>query len=573
MKRTTQALFLLLLSLILAACSEQQQGKRAVAGLELFGRVPADTPYVAASSRALPEALSKRMLKAVALQYEDRRAQIEGKMAAAADGSADRRFFALFAALNDELKDKLTPEGLASIGFPLNGRSLIYGLGVLPVAWVEVVDEAKVNAFLDRVESKWGESSRRLKLDGIDYRRFDFDGLMVTVAVEKGYLVAALLPSKADDDLLSLALGARKPEKSLADTGGFKSFVGSHRFLGYGEGYVDLRRLTELALGEAKGENAKALAALGFRRSEVDPACRPLVKHVVQAVPRFSFGYIDAKADSYRVEAALETSPAVGAWLTRLPAAVPGLGKSADATFSLGLGLNLPKVRDALKALINDILQNGKGCPSVDRQQLAGFVQSLDMVLNPMVAGIRGFNFVLDRLEIDPRTLDPKSVEARLLLASTDPRGLLGMSGMLDPNLAMLQVPSDGKPVKLPLQNSLPQAPPAWVAIKGEALGLFLGAEPPKEAVKLLQAGSASPTLIFHMGYDLRRLLRQVGPSLEQAMRQMSGEEAADVREFYRTIKQTAALYDRVDFTVHGEKRGLVMEGRVTFYSGSGGEG
>jgi len=561
-------IFFTLLMLGISACSEQDKGKRAVAKFELFELVPADTPYVTASSRALPRALSERMLKVFAMQNEKREFQLAMKEMEATN-PGQKRLLQLVQAVNQELQGKLTPEGLASLGFPLNGRSLVYGLGILPVAWIEIEDPAKVSAFLDRVEQRAGQDSRRLRLGQIDYRRYDFGRLSGILALKGGYLVFTLLPVDGEDELLPLALGEQKPESSLADSGAFRRFAASHGFLGYGEGYVDLVRLVEMALGEAGGINARVLQALGFRPEEVSPGCRRLAKFVVQGVPRLGFGYVAATDDSYTVEVVVESSPGVGNWLKQVAAPVPGLGSAAGATFSFGVGLDLPKVRDGLKVLLGNIAEQGKECETLDQQELVQATQSLDLMLNPMLAGVKGSNLVLDEIQVDPDTLEPKSVAARLLVAATDPRGLFGMAGMLDPKLAMLQIPQDGTPVKLPLEESLPMAPPAWVAIQGEALGLFLDAQPPKDAARVLSEPPASSTLILALDYDVKKLLQQIGPSLEHTMQTMQGEEADDAREVYEAIKETASLYDHFSFGIHGEERGLVMRGKVEFDSGS----
>ena len=553
-----------ILLLAISGCSEGDKGRRAVAKFQLFAQVPADSPYVAASSRPLPEALSKRMLRAASLQQDSRASSLQIKMKQAED-PGKKRFLRLMMAVNEELRGKLTPEGLDSLGFPLNGRSLVYGLGLLPVAWIEIEDGERVNALLDRVEQRAGEPSKRLKLGQTNYRRFDFGELSGIAAVKDSYLVIALLPAAGEAPLLPLALGEKKPEKSLADTGGFADFTESRGFKGYGEGYLDLERLVEMFLGEASGTNAQALVALGVKPAVVSPGCRKLARYLAQSMPRISFGYTEASARGYSAEATLETTPAVGQWLEQMASAVPGLGRSTDATFSMGLALNLPRLREGLKAVLGAILEQGKECEKVDREELGRSLQSVEMMLNPMLAGVKGFDLVLDEIQVDPDTLEPRSVRARLVVAATDPRGIFGMAAMLNPQLATLQIPPDGTPVALPLKQTLPTAPPGWVAIKGEALGLFFGARAPENAAGLLSEPPASPHLLFALNYDVKKLLAQIGPSLERTMQTMQGEEAEDAREVYEAIRQTASLYDRFGFSISGEKRGLVMRGRVEF--------
>jgi len=427
------------------------------------------------------------------------------------EGSARHQLLKLAHAFNAELEGKLTPEGLASLGFPLNGRSLVYGLGILPVSWIETLDPAKVDAFLDRVETRAGVKSQRATLGEIGYRRFDFGDLLGILAQKDGYLVAALVPGNSETELLPLVFGDRKPEKSLADTGEFKKFNARHGFLGYGEGYIDLVQLVEMGLGESQGINAQVLQALGAEPESVSPACRNLVRYMVQSVPRFGFGFTEAKADRYTMQAVVETSPAVADWLKRLPAPVPGLGS------------------EGLKALLGIVL----------------------LMLNPMFAGIKGFDLAVDRVEVDPATGEPKSVDARFVLAAADPRGMFGMLAMLNPRLATLQIPADGTPVELPLKEVAPGAPPAWVAIKGEALGLFVSPPPawvaikgealglfvspeaPKDVDKVLTT-PPEPSVLFSLSYNVEKLLQEVGPSLEQGIRTLEGEDAENGPEGLR---------------------------------------
>ena len=564
MKKAVAGLLCVALLIGLSACSESDKGTRAVARFKLLEMVPADTPYVAASSRELPESLSVHMLKAASLSENGEQIRLALESDDSPEGSARHQLLKLAHAFNAELEGKLTPEGLASLGFPLNGRSLVYGLGILPVAWIETVDPAKVDAFLDRVEARAGVKAQRATLEKIDYRRFDFGDLLGILAQKDGYLVAALVPGNSETELLPLVFGDRKPEKSLADTGEFKKFNAGHGFLGYGEGYIDLVRLVEMGLGESRGINAQVLQALGAEPESVSPACRNLVRYMVQSVPRFGFGFTEAKADRYTMQAVVETSPAVAGWLKRLPAPVPGLGSEADAMFSLGMGLNLPVLRDGLKALLATVLQQGKGCEDVDREALAENMQALDMMLNPMFASLKGFNLVVSGVELDPATQEPKSVDARFVLAATDPRGMFGMLAMLNPRLATLQIPADGTPVELPLQEMTPASLPAWVAIKGEALGLFVSPEAPKDVDRVLTA-PPEPSVLFSLSYNVEKLLKQVGPSLEQGIQTLEGEDAENAREAYEALKRTASLYDQVRFDVLGDEQGLIFSGRVMF--------
>ncbi len=563
--KTAVAFILFVTTLLLASagCSEQQKAKRAVANFDLLAHVPADTPYVAAASRPMPKKLSRHLLKAAAMQFDEKNFEALVETGKSGD-SGMRRLVRLAMAVDRELKDKLSPEGLASLGFPVNGRKLVYGLGVLPVVWIEIQDPDKVGALLDRIEQRAGEHSQHLKQGNTKYRRYDFGKLTLVTAVKARYLVFALLPAAEEKSFLPLALGEEHPQKSLADGNAFAKFSVGHGFKGYGEGYIDLARLVEMLQGGASGINRQVLEALGYHPKLLSEGCRKLSLYLVSAMPRLSFGYTEVRDHGYDAEGVWEASPQVGNWLQQMAAPVPGLGKAEGAMASFGLGLDLARVRDGLRALLATVRKQSAQCRKVDDQSVAQAMQSINLVFNPLVVGVKGFNLVLDRVELDPSTLQPRSAQARLLVSAIDPRGLLGMAASLDPKLATIQIPQNGTPVALPVQEIMPGFPTTWAAIKGQILGLFLGGKP-ADAVKILSDTPASPRQVMALSYDVAKLMQQLGPSLEKNMQTLQGPDAEEARSLFQAMKRAAEVYERVGVGLKGEKRGLVVTARVAF--------
>jgi len=562
---STGLLALAVLLLVGGCSNKEEEGAKAVAKFDLLARVPADTPYVVAGSKPLPETLSKHLLQASRIKAEEDQEPMWQNLAQADLDETPRRLLQFMHALSQELEGKQTPQGLAELGLPLSGRNLLYGLGVLPVAWVQITDGDKVNALLDRVEKRAGLTSVAGQLQGQSYRRLTFGKLVGIFAQREGYLVAALLPDPQVDKLLPLALGMEKPTPSLADSGELAALSKKHGYLGYGEGYIDLVKLTEMALGEAEGINAQVLIALGARPADLSPGCRALAKALVQSAPRVALGFTRVEDHAYDFEMVWETSPGVAAWLRELAAPVPGLGAAPDAIFSLGLGLHLPKLRDGLKQFLATIAEQGKACEKVDQEALARSMQSIDMMLNPMLAGIKGFELVVEGVEVPPHGAQPESVDGRLIVAATDPRGLFGMLGMFNPQLAMVQIPTDGTPVKLPLKDLSPQAPDAWAAIQGEALGIFFGRQPPKAPKAELGASPARPGVLFSLGYNVAKVFEQLKPMLEQGLKAGNAQEVEGARALYGALERTAGVYERVQLDLAGGPAGLVLDGKVWF--------
>ncbi len=553
------------LAVSLAACSDSEDKKEQKAAVEaaaeflLLDQVPADSPYVMVGSRRMPPSLSEKMIKAAAADIDNgtvRKMLVSGMEE---DGvSEDTR--KLVDAILSEFEGKMNAEGFKSMGVPINGRSLVYGLGILPVVWMEIEDPAKVEALLSRIEEKSGMKAEKLSSGEMSYRRFVLDDLVALLGMNKEWVVFAMLPAKTEKELLPLAFGETRPEKSLQDTGNFKKFIEKRKFLGYGDGYIDLVRLTEMSLGEAEGVNAQVLKAIGTDPKELSPACRSFVKTTVQSVPLISFGFTEATDSKYVIKGAVETSPAVAAWLKKMAAPVPGVGMDSDAMFSFGLGVDLPQVRDGLKAMLRSFIENGKGCEMVNEQELTQMMQGMDMMLNPMFAGIKGFEIAVNDLELDAQTMSPKAVDAQLVLASVDPKGMFGMLGMMNPQLAQIDVPVDGTPVQLPVDTMAPMAPPTYVAIKGEVLALKLGDKAPAGIDKLLEAPVAEVPPLVAVSYNPEKMFSAVAPGLKSMMETMQGEDADDLKAAYQSLETAAATYKYGEFRMMGTDMGMEFE-------------
>ncbi len=552
----------------LAACSDSEDKKEQKAAVEaaaefsLLDQVPFDSPYVMVGSRRMPQSLSEKMIEAAAADIDN--GNLRKVLAAgmeADDVSEDVR--KLVDAILSEFQGKMNTEGFKSLGLPINGRSLVYGLGILPVVWLEIEDPVKVEALLSRIEEKSGTKAEKLTRGEMNYRRFVLDDLVAVLGVNKEWVVFAMLPAKSENALLPLAFGETRPEKSLQDTGSFKKFIEQRKFLGYGDGYIDLVRFMEMALGESEGVNAQVFHALGTTPKDMSPACRSFMKTTVQSVPRISFGFTEVTDHQYVIKGAVETSPAVAAWLKKMAAPVPGLGMDADAMFSFGMGVDLPQVRDGLKAMMRSFMENGKDCELVDKKELTQAMQGMDMMLNPMFAGIKGFELAVNDLKLDPQTMSPKAVDAQLVLASVDPKGMFGMLGMFNPQFAQIDVPVDGTPVQLPVETMAPMAPPTYAAIKGEVLALKLGEKAPAGIDELLQAPVAEVPPLVALSYNPEKMFSAVAPGLKSMMESMQGEDAEDLKSAYQSLETAAATYKYGEFRIMGTDRGMEFESRA----------
>lgn len=551
-----------------ASCTQEAEPPEA--GLLQF--VPADTPYVFVTREKLPDGLRDKFGNYYAAQLGAQRkvfADIRGELEQAGETTADsakvKKGFDVIDAVLSEFEGRKSIEDVRELGLDPAARSVFYGIGVLPAMRVEISDQTKLNAMLDRIEKKAGVAAERAQSNGQEYRRIDMGPVDAVLAVTDKYAIAgAIVDSRFDADL-PLLLGQSAPEKTLADSGDIKALSEKYGFIGYGEGFIKLDALLNIALGKATGRNAEIMKAIEAEPLPMSPACTTLTEGVVSNMPRLVAGITEAKDDVMAARFTWETSPAVAEQLQKLAAPVPGVGSPYKGMMSVGMGVDLPQLRNGIESLLRYVMNNGAECEWVDQQQIQQAIPQLSMVFGPMTAGVKGFNLQLDELTLDPQTMMPTDVKAGLLAAVDDPRGIFAMGAMFNPALAALDVPADGTFVDLPPEVGIqPPMPAVKVAMKDQSLMLVAGNDSTGLAKSMLDATPATPAPLMAFDYGIHQLVEKFGGIVEQTATRMEQSGDPDMAKELRTqldsFRLQAQLFDRVRVSVLGDKDGLTMD-------------
>jgi hypothetical protein len=558
---------LLVLSLVAACTREAEKPK-----VDLLHHVPADTPYAFVTSRQLPEGLRTRLADHYAAQlaiqapmFEQLRADIENSGENSPLARQMQGLFEVMHAMFAEFEGRDTAAKLRELGIDPVARSVIYGIGMLPAVRIEILDAAKFDALLGRIEERAGVSASRGELNDQRYRRIDLGEVDAVLAVTERHAIAGVLTDSRFDQDLPLLLGQEQPASNLAEAGDIEVLIQQHGFTGYGEGFVRLQDLVAVLLGKGQGRNAEVMQALGAEPVPISPGCMQMTEQLVAGMPRMVMGVTAADDRKLAVRAIWESSAPVAAQLQKLAAPVPGLGSPYDGLVSFGMGMNLPQLRNTIDALLREVMAAGTACEWVDPDSLQAIMPQLNLALGPMTAGIKGFHLQLDDLDFDSQTLEPTQVRAILLAAVDDPRGIFALGAMFNPELANLQIPSDGSFVDLPQGVGLEEhTPPIKVAIRDKALLLLAGDDTDDLAQPLLSAVALSPAPLFAIDYGVHQLVQRFGDMMDQAVAQLASqgevEMADELREQVATFRLQAAMFDRLRVSVHASAEGLVMD-------------
>lgn len=542
-------------ALAVGACTPSQQATAEAAFAnpevqELLGHVPADTPYVWIGLSGSSRAFAEKMVKRAEPMLKKADTLLAAFLAEKGGGGQGER---VARAIGAELQGKLTLEGLQSLGFDLDARSVIYGLGLLPAVRVHMKDATALRATIDRVQAASGVQFPVANHGGQDYwhggdSKFEFVAGFVGNDFVAGVIVAT--PGPARDRALAVLFGQDKPETSLAQTTTLKDVIAAHGLGSYSAGYFDVRQLTEALVGAGAGFNqdtANALLAGAVPTAE----CQAEYRGLAGLVPRLVFGTtrLDDAGVETRVVAELRADLLMG--LAAIRTKVPGLdgATSKDVMFGMGsaadvgMAIDLAKTQAAIVEAAPFKCANLTWMNDAAREVVRGAPG-----VPPPVRQLRGFAWALEDAAMTG--ILPTNVRGYATIGTTDPQGLIKtLKGLGGEEAAFLpDLAEEGVPQRLNL-GSLPIPIPLEMFIAGRrdaGLAIAVGADAEKRAGTLLvDQSEAKPLFVFHM--NMGRIMKLLPSGV--------GSELADM---YSIIGSQGYVVDTND-------QGLLMRSWINF--------
>ncbi|MBI2783662.1 MAG: hypothetical protein HYX64_06255 [Gammaproteobacteria bacterium] len=545
--------------------------------------VPADTAYVVADLKPVPDAVSKAwfdLLKPLNAALGESVTALRAELAAHPDAAAEKLL-----AMMTLAKGRLSIEGIEKMGIRRDALGAVYSVNLLPVLRIELADPDAFRAFIADLEKQRGGPLPVAELDGHKYWRVELRAGMpaLVVAILDKHLVATL-DAGAKGPPLAEQLGLKRPAHSLLDSGELAQINRDYGFGPHGTFLFDNKRLAG-ALLAGEGRDAGFASLLAARGKTLSPACRRELAGFADAVPRVVGGYDKLEAKAMAMTSIVELRPDLLQGLLPIAAPVPGLGGAGDGKgIDFGFGAKLDKLAEFLQARATAInttpyqcewfaaLNTGSGAFA---QQLAGLY---------MAAGwFSGARIALTDLKWAGEK--PEAVAAALVIASPNPAGLIGMAQGFVPQLAGLNLSPTAEPQPLDLGplagGALPAASrAAFIAVREGGIGIAIGADAKQSVLTHLTAEPAAPPPLTHIGYDgaiyslLMRKLEAMTQSLSAAARQAEAAAHPDsipgpdvdkaMVPITTALNNLSAGIDRVTSDVIVTERGIEIRQQMT---------
>jgi hypothetical protein len=564
-------------ALMLVACdkSDDAQGEASVLSSNdtILRYVPADTPYVFANVAPLPDELLDKIEPKIEPLLQSYQTVLREVMAAKRQELSEEERNSdeaqQMTAIADELTTLLSIDGLRAAGLGRDATGAIYGNGLLPVIRIELTDGALFDDAISRLEEKAGQKLPVAEVGDHSYRYFDAGKIRIVIAVMDKQAVLTVVPVSFDDAQTSQALGLTLPARSIADSGVLQDIASDYGFTDHYVGFLDLTAIAEAFVGAASGTNAVLMALMDHESADLSDECRAEILSLAATAPRMVLGYTHVGVDHLDTTAVVELRDDIAAGLQALPAVVPGLGGDKGGLMSFGMSIDVKAARDFVEARIAAMEAEPFECEHFAGLQaaVAGGRVALSQPVPPIIYNFKGFLAVIDDIQgLDVATqTPPTSVDGRFLLAMDNVQALVSLGTMFSPELAALNLQTDGEPVALDLPQMQALGMTAYAALTDNALAIAVGDDAAAELEKMLTADAVEPPVFFTFSMDAARYYAFLGDAIAAGKQDTDDAASPEMQAALKDIMQAISdLYDRMTTDIRFTARGVEIESSVT---------
>ncbi len=563
-KRTIITFAVAIISLSIASAASNNSS-------DLLKYIPADSPYVFASTEPLPAKLADKLeptVDEILQAYQNILRQIVAEQSVKMSSEeGDEEKLDQFHGLMEEILGLMSLEGIRGAGIERDSAFAFYGNGLLPVLRLELSDSDLFDAAIARIEEKAGQVLLIGEATGATYKYAEVENFKLIIATLRDQAVITAVPASFDEAQVALAIGAKTPRKNLKKSKALAAIDREYGFSGYLTGFIDTQRIAGMFAGNTSAEDDAFFAAVGEKPPELGDVCAAEVMEMAGIAPRIVIGYSNLSAD--RIESAMivELREDLARGLATVPAEVPGLGKDAGGLMSLGFGFDVMAIRDFYEARLDAMEADPYECAKFAHLQegVAKGREALNQPVPPVVYSFRGFVAnIADIQGMDMSTnTPPQSIDASILIAVENAESLLMMAAMLDPQIAALSLVPDGKPVKLELAQLAEFADSAFAALSADALSVSLGEGAESNSADMLVAESVRPAPFMSMNMDSARYYSMIGDAMSQKPADEDENEMPEaMREAMKEIMiLSGSLYQRMSVDVQFTARGIEVNG------------
>jgi len=184
----------------------------------------------------------------------------------------------------------------------------------------------------------------------------------------------------------------------------------------------------------------------------------------------------------------------------------------------------------------------------------------------PPLSDLTGLRASVSKFELAQGSSKVPDVAGKLLLATNNPMGALGMAQLMLPELQKIKISPDGKPVALPADLLPASAPPLTVAMSDKAIAFATGADDIASLGAYLAEPAATTPVFVRMHFS-----GVVYGWMARSFEAMKQSMPADKQSQFQLQTQMFGMYEKwlrsSDFTLTATPAGIRMQQTIELNS------
>lgn len=490
----------LAMSLSLVSCSDKVESKvvstasAIVAPLSnqasIMSYIPADTPilmvYANDPKHPLPQNFKDKMNKLSDSIGDILKVSMTENMKMFADISGKEENSVEVSEFIDKWFNK---EGFDKLGMVVGEtETAFYMVDLFPVLRLNLAKSHSMGEVLDDLLIKANESKPdtaiKRDVNGKTIYQFGDKELQVMVNLDGNSFVASIAPPREVDSLMPKLLGFEKPSKSLKQSSQYNDTISKYNYVGNSLYWMNTRQLADYFVNPDQHKTAM-LDIMKIQDNMLSADCKTEILQIIDKMPRMVGGNTlldEHKMDSHMI---IEMENGLGSKFATLSGRIPKA--NADAAMSYGFSFDISAAKTLAQEFVTNIEAVPYKCEFLQgmNEGVAGIKAKLDSPMPPFVGNFKGFNIILDELDLDFSKTEPsemiKNLKAKVLLAVDNPDSLLGMAAMMMPEIQELGLKAGADAVNvsslIPVKGTMMpiNLDHVFMAMGTETLGVSLG--------------------------------------------------------------------------------------------------
>lgn len=480
----------------------------------IMSYIPADTPVLVVFSKdpnhPLPQNFKDKMGDLYSGVGDIIKMAIQEKL----DKTSDDAKKAEIQSITDKW---LSEEGIQKLGLSMDENEFaLYAVDLFPVLRMTLAKTHAMNEVLDELMNKANEDTAgtaiKKDVNGNTVYQFGDKEVQIMVALNGNSIVASVAPAREVDNLMPKLLGFEKPSKNILQSNQYQDTISKYNYMGNSLYWFNFRDLADYFVNPAQ-HPTPMLDMMEIQDNMLSADCKTEVLEMFDKFPRLVGGgtiLTDHLMDSHMI---IEMPNGLGSKLATMTGRVPkNLG---DSAFSYGFSFDIAAAKKLALEFATNIETKPYKCELFAgmNTQATAFKAQLDQPLPPFVGNFKGFNIIIDELDLDMTKKDPnemiKNLKAKVLIAIDNPEALQGMAEMAMPDLQKLGLKVGGDAVNIssliPVKGS--QMPVnldhVFMAMGSDTVGISLGEGTDATLAKTVSSGSDSQLFTFKITAEI----------------------------------------------------------------------